>query len=255
MSSTISTSRSSMSRSRSLRMRTTPDDDVDDPYELTAMNSSCAGTGIARARSVTKKTAPLSTLMSSRSWEFRRWCRGSPRRPVHRARRPCAWISSDESSTDLMSPGYSSADLLSHVHSVPCLHTGSVCSVSIPSRRPGDQPLAAQRRPDRHTALPAPRRDQSVHPADLLVGQPAGAARQQPAPNHPAPDRLRKCRQSGGVQPAAGADLGQRPAWPVRRASRCPRAARSRCGPAPRRPRRRAPPPAAAAPRCAAGSG
>jgi len=41
-----------------LRMRTTPDDDVEEPYELTAMNSSCVGTGIARARSVTKKTAP-----------------------------------------------------------------------------------------------------------------------------------------------------------------------------------------------------
>ncbi len=48
-------------------MRTTPDDDVDDPYELTAMNSSWVGNGMARARSVTKNTAPLSTVMSSRS--------------------------------------------------------------------------------------------------------------------------------------------------------------------------------------------
>ncbi len=51
-------------------MRTTPDDDVDEPYELTAMNSSWVGSGIARARSVTKKTAPLSTVTSSRSWPF-----------------------------------------------------------------------------------------------------------------------------------------------------------------------------------------
>ena len=34
------------------------------------MNSSCVGTGIARARSVTKKTAPLSTVTSSRSWSL-----------------------------------------------------------------------------------------------------------------------------------------------------------------------------------------
>ncbi|CFS16454.1 Uncharacterised protein [Mycobacterium tuberculosis] len=57
-----------MSRSRSLRIRTTPDEDVDDPYELTAMNSNWVGTGIARARSVTKSTAPFSTVISSRSW-------------------------------------------------------------------------------------------------------------------------------------------------------------------------------------------
>ena len=48
-------------------IRTTPDDDVDDPYELTAMNSSCVGTGIARAKSVTNMTAPLSTVTRSRS--------------------------------------------------------------------------------------------------------------------------------------------------------------------------------------------
>ena len=41
MSSTISTWRPVMSRSRSLRIRTTPDDEVAEPYELTAMNSSC----------------------------------------------------------------------------------------------------------------------------------------------------------------------------------------------------------------------
>ena len=48
-------------------MRTTPDDDVDDPYDETAMNSICAGTGSARAKSVMKKIAPLSTPTSSRS--------------------------------------------------------------------------------------------------------------------------------------------------------------------------------------------
>ena len=67
MSSRITTLRPAMSRSRSLRMRTTPDDDVDDPYDETAMNSICAGTGSARAKSVMKKTAPLSTPTSSRS--------------------------------------------------------------------------------------------------------------------------------------------------------------------------------------------
>ena len=51
-------------------MRTTPDDEVDDPYELTAMNSNWVGTGIALARSVTKNTAPLSTVISNRSWEL-----------------------------------------------------------------------------------------------------------------------------------------------------------------------------------------
>jgi hypothetical protein len=56
-----------MSRSRSLRIRTTPDDEVDDPYELTAMNSSCTGSGRARARSVMNITAPLRTPTSSRS--------------------------------------------------------------------------------------------------------------------------------------------------------------------------------------------
>ena len=51
-------------------MRTTPDDEVDDPYELTAMNSSWVGSAMARARSVTNMTAPLSTVTSSRSWPF-----------------------------------------------------------------------------------------------------------------------------------------------------------------------------------------
>ena len=51
-------------------MRTTPDDDVDEPYELTAMNSSWVGSAIARARSVTNMTAPLSTVTSRRSCPF-----------------------------------------------------------------------------------------------------------------------------------------------------------------------------------------
>ena len=90
-----------------------------------------------------------------------------------------------------MSPGYISA---------VCSATSTACHVSHrlgvqgqhPVAAPGDQPPAAQRRPDGDTALPAPRRDQSVHRADLLVGQPAGTARQQPAPNHPAPNGLRQ---------------------------------------------------------------
>ncbi len=48
-------------------MRTTPDELVAEPYELTAMNSSCTGSGSARARSVMNITAPLRTPMSSRS--------------------------------------------------------------------------------------------------------------------------------------------------------------------------------------------
>ncbi len=67
MSSTISTCRPAMSLSRSLRIRTTPDDDVDEPYELTAMNSIWVGIGRARAKSVMKKIAPLRTPTSSRS--------------------------------------------------------------------------------------------------------------------------------------------------------------------------------------------
>src|SRR6478736_4949601 len=39
MSSTMRTCCPAISRSRSLRIRTTPDEVVDDPYELTAMNS------------------------------------------------------------------------------------------------------------------------------------------------------------------------------------------------------------------------
>ena len=50
MSSTTSTCRPSMERSRSLRMRTTPDDEVDEPYEETAMNSIDDGDGAAPGR-------------------------------------------------------------------------------------------------------------------------------------------------------------------------------------------------------------
>ena len=44
MSSTISTSRPSIDASRSLRIRTTPLESVDDPYEATAMKSTSHGT-------------------------------------------------------------------------------------------------------------------------------------------------------------------------------------------------------------------
>ena len=65
MSSTMITRRPVMSRSRSLRMRTTPDDEVADPYEVTAMNSSSDGIGSALAKSVTNITAPLRTQINS----------------------------------------------------------------------------------------------------------------------------------------------------------------------------------------------
>ena len=72
MSSTMITRRPVMSLSRSLRIRTTPDDDVADPYDDTAMNSSSDGIGSALAKSVRNITAPLSTQISSggvsRSW-------------------------------------------------------------------------------------------------------------------------------------------------------------------------------------------
>src|SRR3954451_5758707 len=67
MSSTITTCRPVMSRSRSLRMRTTPEDVVPCPYDETAMNSisvdgPCRPS--ARAKSAMNMTAPLSTQTS-----------------------------------------------------------------------------------------------------------------------------------------------------------------------------------------------
>ena len=67
MSSTISTSRPSIAASRSLRIRTTPEDLVAEPYEATAMKSTSTGTSRWRIRSERKNTAPLSTPISSRS--------------------------------------------------------------------------------------------------------------------------------------------------------------------------------------------
>ena len=72
MSSTMTTRRPVMSLSRSFRIRTTPLDDVAEPYDDTAMNSSSHGIGSAWAKSVRNITAPLSTQISSggrsRSW-------------------------------------------------------------------------------------------------------------------------------------------------------------------------------------------
>src|SRR5664280_1810568 len=51
MSSTIKTCWPAMSRSRSLRIRTTPEDDVAEPYDATAMKSIVTGTVSFRARS------------------------------------------------------------------------------------------------------------------------------------------------------------------------------------------------------------
>ena len=42
-------------------MRTTPEDEVDEPYEETAMNSIVTGVPSARDRSAITMTAPLST--------------------------------------------------------------------------------------------------------------------------------------------------------------------------------------------------
>ncbi len=65
MSSTMSTWRPVRSRSRSLRMRTTPLVWVALPYDETAMKSISTGRSMARARSDRKKHAPLSTPTSS----------------------------------------------------------------------------------------------------------------------------------------------------------------------------------------------
>ena len=67
MSSTTSTSLPVMSVSRSLRIRTTPEDRVPEPYEETAIQSIWTGMCIARARSAITMTAPLSTPTSSSS--------------------------------------------------------------------------------------------------------------------------------------------------------------------------------------------
>ena len=67
MSSTTSTWRSAIGASRSLRIRTTPELSVPEPYEEIAMKSIEHGIVIARSRSETKITAPLSTATSSGS--------------------------------------------------------------------------------------------------------------------------------------------------------------------------------------------
>ncbi len=67
MSSTIRTWRPLMSVSRSLRIRTTPEDCVPAPYEDTAIQSIVTGVDSARARSAITITAPLSTPTISRS--------------------------------------------------------------------------------------------------------------------------------------------------------------------------------------------
>ena len=66
MSSTISTCRPSIDASRSLRIRTTPVESVEDPYEATAMKSTSQSTSILRIRSERKNKAPFSTPTSSR---------------------------------------------------------------------------------------------------------------------------------------------------------------------------------------------
>ena len=89
-------------------------------------------------------------------------------------------------------------------------HTGSVCRVSIPSWRPAISRRLRSADPTATPPCPRHAGDQGVHPADLLVGQPAGAAGQEPAPNHPAPNGLRKGRQADGVETVRGHRLGER---------------------------------------------
>src|SRR5690606_1632249 len=67
MSSTIRTCRPLMSVSRSLRIRTTPEDWVPAPYDDTAIQSMVTGVDSARARSAITITAALSTPTISRS--------------------------------------------------------------------------------------------------------------------------------------------------------------------------------------------
>ncbi|CAM5334214.1 hypothetical protein SCALM49S_01607 [Streptomyces californicus] len=67
MSSTIRTCLPLMSVSRSLRIRTTPDDWVPAPYDETAIQSIVTGDDRARARSAMTITAPLRTPTMSRS--------------------------------------------------------------------------------------------------------------------------------------------------------------------------------------------
>jgi hypothetical protein len=67
MSSTISTCRLVMSVSRSLRIRTTPDDLVPDPYDEIAIQSISMCRRKVRARSAITITAPLRTPITSRS--------------------------------------------------------------------------------------------------------------------------------------------------------------------------------------------
>ncbi len=71
--------------------------------------------------------------------------------------------------------------------------------------------LLRSRRPDRYAALPAPRRDQGVHPSNVLIGQVTCPACEQPPANHPAPDGLRQRSQPGDIQPRGRLDVGQCP--------------------------------------------
>ena len=67
MSSTMRTSRPVMSRSRSFRMRTTPDDLVPEPYDEIAIQSCSTGRLSRRLRSAITMTAPFRTPTSSGS--------------------------------------------------------------------------------------------------------------------------------------------------------------------------------------------
>src|SRR5271163_310936 len=127
-----------------------------------------------------------------------------------------ARICSVVSSTDLISPGYSSAVCCGVIaeelwvtttachasgrttNGSPCLHRlAPQCQYAVAP--PRDQSLAAQLGPDRHPALPTPVSYQRVHAADLLIGQPGRATGEQPAANHPASNRVGQRGQGVGL--------------------------------------------------------
>src|ERR1700735_156602 len=159
------------------------------------MNSNWVGSGIARARSVTNMTAPLSTVINNRS-------RSSARARSRKSAPICApssamraWICSSLSRTDLMSPGYSSGDSAATptaCHVIGLRTNGGLRSTarllmqSQPSvASAGDQSLITQCGADGHPALAAPSGDQRVDSADLLVGHTDRTTGDQPTADDP----------------------------------------------------------------------
>ena len=177
-----------------------------------------------------------------------------------------AWICSSVSSTDLISPGYSSAGCAG-VIAEEIWATSTACHVERPNNqrqrpfRPARAARSARRRAAPRSVAdramgsptatpPCPRQavTSASTPRICLSVSPRRAAGQQPAADHPASNRVGQPGQGPVLQPRTRPRLGQRLARRARRSSRCPPATRSRCGPAPRPRRRPARPRAAAAP-------